>query len=317
MLYSLIKFPARIALHFYCRKLIINNKAYLESKGPLLIAANHPNSFLDAIIVDTLFKQPVTALTRGDVFKNKIVSKILHSLNMLPVYRVSEGVENLEFNYSTFDACNEIFNHNGIVLIFSEGGCTNEWHLRPLKKGTSRLALKAWQQGIPLEVLPLGINYSSFRKFGKTLCLNFGAVIKKEDIKEPLNSGMAMVSFNKLLEQQLEQLVFEIPKNDKESIKRHFDYPVSTWKKIVLFLPATLGYLVHFPLHYFAKSIVKKNPNDHYDSIIVGILFFLYPVFLLLIALLFYFTLGITYMLLAITIIPFSAWSLLQLIHTK
>ena len=75
---------------------------------------------------------------------------------MLPVYRVSEGVENLENNYTTFDACQKIFKKNKIVLIFSEGRCINEWHLRPLKKGTARLALTAWQHNIPLKSFALG-----------------------------------------------------------------------------------------------------------------------------------------------------------------
>ena len=79
------------------------------SKGPLLIAANHPNSFLDAIIVATLFKNPVYSLARGDAFNGKLITKILTSLNMLPVYRISEGAENLDNNYSTFDECQDIF----------------------------------------------------------------------------------------------------------------------------------------------------------------------------------------------------------------
>ena len=60
---------------------------------------------------------------------------------MLPVYRPSEGVENLSENYKTFDTCIELFKRGEIVLIFSEGLCVNEWHLRPLKKE---------QQGLPI-----------------------------------------------------------------------------------------------------------------------------------------------------------------------
>ena len=45
----------------------------LHEQGPLLIAANHPNSFLDAIILDTLFKNTVYSLTRGDAFKGKLI----------------------------------------------------------------------------------------------------------------------------------------------------------------------------------------------------------------------------------------------------
>ena len=142
--------------------------------GPLLLAANHPNSFLDAVILDILFKKPIWSLARGDVFKKPFYIKLLTKLKILPVYRTSEGVENLEANYQTFDSCKEIFQQNGIVLMFSEGKCINEWHLRPLKKGTARLATTSWQEGIDVKVLPVGINYSSFRKFGKNIFLNFG-----------------------------------------------------------------------------------------------------------------------------------------------
>ena len=106
----------------------------LNEKGPLLLACNHPNSFLDSVILNTLFEQPVWSLARGDVFKKPFYAKLLTALKILPVYRTSEGVENLSENYKTFDACIRIFKSNGIVTIYSEGKCINEWHLRPLKK---------------------------------------------------------------------------------------------------------------------------------------------------------------------------------------
>ena len=102
----------------------------------MLLACNHPNSFLDSIIIDTLFKEDVWSLARGDAFKKPFL-KILAALKILPVYRPSEGVENLSENYKTFDACIEILRRNGVITIFSEGKCINEWHLRPLKKGTA------------------------------------------------------------------------------------------------------------------------------------------------------------------------------------
>ena len=145
-----------------------------------MLAANHPNSFLDSVILDTLFEQPVWSLARGDVFKKPFIIRVLTALKILPVYRTSEGVENLSENYKTFEACIDIFRSNGIITIFSEGKCINEWHLRPLKKGTARLAIKAWEENIPLQVIPVVINYSSFRRFGKNIFLNFGSPIIKE-----------------------------------------------------------------------------------------------------------------------------------------
>ncbi len=278
-----------------------------------MIAANHPNSFLDAVILATLFKKPIYSLARGDAFANNFYAKILISLKMLPVYRISEGAENLEENYKTFSACIDIFKKNGIVLIFSEGLCKNEWHFRPLKKGTARLAITAWQQGIPLKVLPLGINYSSFKLFGKNVILNFGEIIFKEDIKIDLSDGKAIGNFNLQLEQQLKDLVIEITKDDKTKIKKIFFIPQPILKKIFLFLPAIIGWLLHTPLYYPVILLIKNRANDHYDSIVVGLLFFLYPIYLLAITLLVFYVTGIWLSFLLLLLIPFTAWSCLQL----
>jgi 1-acyl-sn-glycerol-3-phosphate acyltransferase len=313
LLYSFLKLPAKIALHFYCRKITINKKEVLQFEGPLLIAANHPNSFLDAIILATLFKYPVYSLTRGDAFANKLYTKLLRLMNMLPVYRISEGAKNLEHNYSTFDACQDIFKANGIVLIFSEGRCINEWHLRPLKKGTARLALNAWQQNIPLKVLPAGINYSCFRKFGKNIILNFGELIDRKDFDADLTSGKTLIDFNVKLNNQLKQLVIEVDKDDSVKRKKLFYIDIPLPKRIFLFLPSIAGLLFHFPLYYTIAFLIWKKAEDHYDSILVGLLFFLYPFYLTAITLLtFYFTKNPLSFLLPL-ILPFTAWGHLQL----
>ncbi len=285
----------------------------LWEQGPLLIAANHPNSFLDAIIVGSLFKSPVYSLARGDAFAGKFITKILRSFNMLPVYRVSEGVENLEHNYTTFDACQQLFKENKIVLIFTEGRCINEWHLRPLKKGTGRMALNAWENNIPLRVLPLGINYSSFRFYGKNVFLNFGSIISKNDVETESSSGKYLKEFNEKLNAQLEKLVFEIDKNDPEKAKNYFQINQPLKKKIFLFIPAIIGFVTAAPLYFFFHLIIKKRARDHYDSVMTGLLFFFYPLYLFAITLIVFFLTKNAYSFLLLIILPLSAWSYLQL----
>src|SRR5688572_21179111 len=222
----------------FCRNIIINNRAVLKKQGPLLLASNHPNSFLDAIILDILFKKPIWSLARGDVFKNRFIGRVLTALKMFPVYRVSEGVENLNSNYETFENCKKVFREKGIVLIFSEGKCINEWRLRPLKKGTARLAINSWEENIALDVLPVGINYSSFRRFGKNVIINFGDLITKEDIPWNESEGLRYQSFNKQLQQQLKSLVFELNSQDKEKKQELLENKPSLLKKIILIIPA-------------------------------------------------------------------------------
>ncbi len=313
MLYKLLLLPARIFFHLYCRRIVINKKKLLAQNGPLLIAANHPNSFLDAIVLATLFKNPIHSLARGDAFASKLITKILESFNMLPVYRVSEGVENLENNYDTFKACQDIFANNGIVLIFSEGRCINEWHLRPLKKGTARLALEAWKNGVSLKVLPLGINYSSFRTFGKDLSLNFGDFITKEETDEVVYSGKSIIAFNQKLKSQLERLVFEIDNGDKQKHEEHFPTRRSFFKSLLLFIPSLAGIILHWPLYLSIHLSIKNKAEDHYDSIMTGLLFFVYPVYVVLITFIFLVVVKSWTALLLLFLIPFTLWSYVQL----
>lgn len=285
----------------------------LCEKGPLLLAANHPNSFLDAIIIASLFRSPVYFLARGDAFAGRVINRFLASLNMFPVYRISEGTENIESNYATFDTCQKLFKQNKIVLIFSEGRCINEWRLRPLKKGTARLAINAWENNIPLKVLPLGINYSSFIFYGKNVVMNFGNIISKTDIDSYLSNGRFIKEFNERLQSQLEKLVYEISFDDKEKQKKHFYAKQSLSKKIILFFPAIAGFMVNAPLYLTIHLIIKDRAKDHYDSIMTGLLFFLFPLYALALTLLLFFWTKNVYAFLLLALLPFSVWSYLQL----
>ncbi len=299
----------------FCRRIIINKPGLLKKKGPLLLACNHPNSFLDAAIIADLFKEPVYSLARGDVFKKPFYRKLLKALKMFPVYRTSEGVENLGINYETFDECKNIFKKNGVVLIFSEAKCVNEWHLRPLRKGTARLSFSSWEENIPLEVLPVGINYSSFRRFSKNVFINFGEVISRNDFDLDEADGKRNLAFNLKLKGQFHQLVYEINKTDIQKQKRILEKKPTLFAKIFLSIPAVLGWLVHAPLYIPIKNFTYNRTvnNDHYDSILVALLLFLYPVFVILITLIIVLFTNNPFFWLLIVILPFTAWAYIQL----
>lgn len=317
MLFRLIKIPAKVAIKIYCRKVSVNNKDLLSLNGPLLIACNHPNSFLDAVILATIFKKPIYSLARGDSFKNKFISNLLRKLNILPVYRISEGAENLNNNYDTFATCRDIFRKNGIVLIFSEGLCINEWKLRSLKKGTARLAFSSWEEGIELTILPAGINYHSFKSFGKNVEINFGNTIKLSDLESKSFDGRSVILFNQKLKDALMPLVHHFDSNDIESIRNK--YSIQQEKKLlqktILLLPSFIGKWIHAPLYLPIKTfcLKKAGNSDHYDAVLVGLLFILYPIFLSVIALIVYVIFGGWYWILSFLILPFFAWAFIQL----
>ncbi len=277
----------------------------------MLLAANHPNSFLDGMILTTLFDQPVHALARGDAFKNSIVNWCLRKIKLLPVYRTSEGVENLEHNYTTFRSCQKTFEQKGIVLIFSEGACVNEWHLRPLKKGTARLATSTWNMGIPLTVIPVAFNYSSFNSIGKEVHLFFGEPIDRNTVIQQSAEGRQLLSFNEQLHRQLHQLVYEIKpgnialRRELFSIRKEFSF-------YILLLPGIAGCILHTPLYFICRVFAKRfTGTGHYDSVLMAALIIFYPFYLLLFILLLA-KLGFVFCVLAFFLLPLTAWAAVE-----
>lgn len=312
-MYWLLKLYARLVIRIYCRRIVVNKPAFLQSRGPLLLAANHPNSFLDGIILTTLFDRPIRSLARGDAFQHPHLNKFLRWLNMLPVYRTSEGMHNLEHNYTTFDACHETFEQQGIVLIFSEALSENEWHLRPLKKGTARLATTAWQKGVPLRVLPVGLNYSSFKWFGKTLHLNFGEIFSYRQFDPTVSNGKLLLEFNDRLNDQFKKLVYELDIKDKHAVGRTFKRSRSFLEYALLAVPALIGWLLHAIFYYPIKLFCdfRFERSSHYDSVLHSLLVLLYPVYLLLFFLVILPS-GLTAALTTTILMPFFAWAWVQ-----
>jgi 1-acyl-sn-glycerol-3-phosphate acyltransferase len=286
LLYALIKLVGRLAIKILCRRIRVSHPEMLKRGGPMLLAVNHPNSFLDSILLDLLFEAPVWALARGDAFRNKTHARLLRKLNILPVYRSSEGVSNLSINYQTFDACVELFRQQQIVTIYSEALCVNEWHLRPLKKGTARLAIQAWEAGLPLTVLPIGLNYSSFRSFGKNVDINIGPPIQAHEVSEENTDGQRLIAFNRLLWQRMQPLVYEIDKYDQEALQKKLGAPISQLEKIIYAVPALIGQLIHWPLYGPIRRIALYyfDNTGHYDSVVSSLLLLLYLPYLFLIA---------------------------------
>ena len=128
----------------------------------------------------------------------------------------------------------------------------------------------------------MAFNYNKFRSFGKNVFINFGEPIDKEAILQHLSDGKLFSSFNEQLQQQLEQLVYEIDADDVQKQKEKFYVHQPLLKRILLALPALAGWILHVPFFYTAKALTKKYfNNDHFDSALASMLMLAYPLYLL------------------------------------
>ena len=209
--------------YFFFEKVIITGKENIPSSGPVILACNHPDSFLDALLTTAYYKRPIYYLARGDVFSSKLVSSILHFLNIIPIYRKEEGAIHFPKNESTFTFCIEAFKENGTVLIFSEGGSENKWELRQLRKGTARLAYDAWHNneiGTKLEILPVAIVYSGWMQLNTVAYLTFIKTITAKDLPDNIEHSLFLRKFNESLKISLYQNCLIIPRETHEELQK-------------------------------------------------------------------------------------------------
>jgi 1-acyl-sn-glycerol-3-phosphate acyltransferase len=281
LIYEIIKPFIRIALSFFCRKIYIHHRNNLQLKGPILIVANHPNSFLDAIIIGAFFKNPIHFLARGDAFKKNHHRFFLRLLNMIPIYRLSEGKENLYLNEYAFNQSQKILEKGGIVLIFIEGICLLTNQLQPFKKGAARIALD-YQGNTALKILPIGIAYDQFNAWAKTVQVIIGEPIESNSLFPFQERAKNMNYFNNQIRQALEPLI-------KQPVSANINHTV--WIQFI----SSIGYYLHQPLFKPIDQLIKiKTKNTvFYDSVLFGILFMIFPLFLLIIGMILNFFFGI------------------------
>ena len=187
----------------------VSGRENIPKDKPVIFASNHPNSFKDAVVVGMNIGRPMITLVRSDVFKSAFARWLLSLWRLIPVYRIQEGTENLKKNDTTFEICERELQNQGTLLIFSEGICVSEKRLRPLKKGTARIAFQAMKNIEDIYIVPTGINYTHFTQFGGEIMLGFGKPIRVSDYQQLFEENQAK-AVNKLTTDLKEAMAKEI-----------------------------------------------------------------------------------------------------------
>jgi hypothetical protein len=259
---QLLKLFIQAGLWLFCHEIHLKNKQLFKTKGPLLIIANHPNSFLDALIIGSYYQRRVYFLARGDAFKKPIHRFILESLNMIPVYRLREGKEFLHLNDYAFNKSIDLLSKGYAVLIFIEGICINSHELQPFKKGTARILEGVQKLNVNLKIHIAGIAFNQLRGIGKKINL---IISEMSNIPNILNSKDRVV-FNQTVFEQLKENII-IPTTPTRVNKNN------------------IFYSLHLPYYNIIKKWVdrKTKYTVFFDSVLFSVLLFTYPLFLILV----------------------------------
>lgn len=203
----------------FFRRIFYSNLKKVPLEKPLLFAGNHQNSFMDGVLVGSYLPQPIHYLMRADMFKNSVARFFLQELNVSPIYRFEEGLENVHKNLETFKGIYGILKQNGNYVVFSEGICVQQRRLQKLRKGTARMAFGAAEEyGLDVHIVPVGINYTYPTKFRKEVLINFHEPFSIRELQElyKVSPARALLAFNQKVEAGLQEqvIIVENPEND-------------------------------------------------------------------------------------------------------
>jgi 1-acyl-sn-glycerol-3-phosphate acyltransferase len=203
----------------FFRRIFYSNLKKVPLNKPLLFVGNHQNSFMDGILIGSYLPQPLHFTMRADMFRKPFARFCLRELNVSPIYRIEEGLENVHKNLEAFTSIYEVLKKNGNFIMFSEGICVQEKRLQKLRKGTARLAFGAEQKfGLDVHIVPVGINYTYPSRFRKEVMINFHDSFSINELKEAYKEhpARALLAFNEKCDISLrkEVIIIEDPKND-------------------------------------------------------------------------------------------------------
>ncbi len=218
----------KITVRTFFRSIVIRNKEVIPAKGPLLVLANHPSTFMDPIVIATILNREVYFLGKGQLFKSKLAKWLLPKFNIIPVYRKQDDPSQMSKNQETFEKCFQHLEKGGAILMFPEGISITERKLRPIKTGAARIVLGAEEKNnfqLGVHIVNIGLNYSDPHKFNRDLFINIHKPITVANYKAEYTTDTfkGAQSLTAEITKQLENLIIAIEDKQTDELVQNIE----------------------------------------------------------------------------------------------
>lgn len=175
--------------HSY-RKVEVRGKENIPTDGAVLIAPNHCNTLMDALVILRAFDNETVFGARADMFNNAFIAKLMYFIRILPMVRQRDGMRNVLKNYETQEIIVDTLKNKVRFCMFPEGRHRPAHSLQVLGKGVFRAALAAnaeFGEKMPVYIVPAGIEYGDYFRYRSTSLVTFGKPINVTEVVKELN----------------------------------------------------------------------------------------------------------------------------------
>lgn len=191
--YKLVRFLAIIVFNIVFR-IDIEGKENIPPEGRLVLCSNHISA-LDPIILAIAIPRPISFMAKKELFKNKILAKIIYKLGAFPVDRDGSDI-------SAIRSSLRVLKEEKVLGIFPEGTRVSRVDLDNVKAGVGLISIKGKSPVVPVYIQS---NYNIFSKvivrIGKPIHLDesFDKKLSTEDYRSISREILqAIYSLNKM-----------------------------------------------------------------------------------------------------------------------
>ncbi len=137
-------------------RLEVKNSQNIPERGGVIIAANH-TSYLDPPLMAAALKRRPTFIAKASLFKIPVFGAIINAYSI--------GVKREGPTPSTLKMAIRILKKNGLLVIFPEGGRSQDGRLMALKRGVGLIAARTKVPVVPAYIkgahkaLPVGARF--------------------------------------------------------------------------------------------------------------------------------------------------------------
>ena len=223
--YTLLKPIVDYTTRFSYRKVEVKGVENIPTDGAVIIAPNHCNTLMDALVILRSFKGRKVFGARADMFNNKFIGKIMTFIRILPMVRQRDGLRNVLKNHETTDIVVETLEHKVPFCIYPEGRHRPARSLLPLGKGVFRAALTAnakFGDKMPIYIVPTGIEYGDYFRYHSTSLVTYGKAINVTEFvrNHPVeNEAQLFEPLKKELREAMSELITFIKDDENLGVK--------------------------------------------------------------------------------------------------
>ena len=173
--YASLRVVARFWLWFFFKRMGVRHPERVPMRGAVLLCINHPNNFIDSLVVSAAVRRKVHYLATASLFRNAVLARFLLRMGAIPVYRRQDDPAKMDKNVQAFAACFDTLAAGRLVAIYPEGTTHAEARVQRIKTGAARIALTFEDQHPgTLTLVPVGLTFEARKSFRADVLVSFG-----------------------------------------------------------------------------------------------------------------------------------------------